>query len=70
MAGDSEAAGARVEASRMRPVHLTSMQGEVLGRKGEGLPFLGGKNIQQFKNITVQKPSLCISQKVWDYDHS
>lgn len=41
VAGDSKAAGARVEASRMSPVHLTAMQGVVLGREGQWLPFLG-----------------------------
>lgn len=46
MAGDSEAAGARVEASGMSPVHLAAMQGVVLGREGQWLPFLGSKDTQ------------------------
>ncbi len=46
VAGDSEAAGARVEASGMSPVHLAAMQGVVLGREGQWLPFLGRKDTQ------------------------
>lgn len=46
VAVDAEAAGARVEASGMSPVHLTAMQGVVLGREGQWLPFLGSKDTQ------------------------
>lgn len=43
VAGDTKAAGASVEASRMSTVHLAPMQGVILGRKGQRLPFLGKK---------------------------
>lgn len=44
VAGDSKAAGARVEASGMSPAHFTAMQGVVLRREGQGLSFLGSKD--------------------------
>lgn len=40
VARDSEAGRARVKASRVSPVHLTAMQGVVLRRKRQLLPFL------------------------------
>lgn len=46
VAGDSEAAGSRVEASGMSPVHITAMQRVVLGREGKWLPFLESKDTQ------------------------
>lgn len=63
MAG--KAAGARVEASRMSPIHLTAMQGVVLRGEGQWLPFLEGKDDK--KNVTLNQPEafmMHISQKV------
>lgn len=44
VAGDSIAAGARVDASRVRPVHLAAVQRVVLRGEGQRLPLLGGTN--------------------------
>lgn len=50
VAGDSVTAGARVDAGRVRPVHLAAVQREVLGGEGQRLPLLGGtNNHKQFK---------------------
>lgn len=44
VAGDPIAAGARVDASGVRPVHLAAMQRVVLRGEGQRLPLLGGTN--------------------------
>lgn len=66
MAGDSKAAGARVEASRMSPVHFTAMQGVVLRREGQRLPLLESKNMTQFKKTGRRKLVMMhLSACVW-----
>lgn len=44
VAGDSIAAGAGVDASRVCPVHLAAVQGVVLRGEGQRLPLLGATN--------------------------
>lgn len=52
VAGDSIAAGARVDARRVRPVHLAAVQRVVLRGEGQRLPLLGRtKSKMQFKHI-------------------
>lgn len=55
MARDSKAAGARVEARRMSPAHFTGMQGVILRREGQWLPFLESKHTKPFKKKSRQK---------------
>lgn len=76
MVGDSVAAGARVEARGMSPVHLAAMQGVVLGGEGQWLPFLRKRHTQSkilkthnqteaFKGVLIikcQKPHYALSK--------